>query len=128
MPAVIGWHPCLRRRLDRGEPARATIGAPAMWVRDAAGIPTGDLVPVPTGPWDDAFTGVTEPPRVSWPGALDLTLAAEAPTWVVYDEDLGMVCVEPQSAPPDAFNQDPPVLAPGQAQTLRLTLTWSTVV
>lgn len=128
MPAVIGWHPCLRRRLERGEVAQPTVAATAMWARDPAGIPTGALVPVPPGPWDDAFAGVTEPPRVRWPGAIDLTLAAEAPTWVVYDEDPAMVCVEPQSAPPDAFNQVPPVLAPGGSSTLRLTLAWSTAV
>jgi aldose 1-epimerase len=127
MPAVIGWHPCLRRHLDRGAGAEAAVTATAMWERDRSGIPTGELVPVPPGPWDDAFAGVTEPLRVSWPGALDLTLTASssASTWVVYDQDPRMVCLEPQTAPPDAFNREAPALAPGESRRLRLTLAWS---
>lgn len=125
MPAVIGWHPCFRRRLGRGGAAEPSFAAAAMWERDGSGIPTGALVPVPAGPWDDAFADVAEPLRLSWSDAVALTLTASAPTWVVYDQDPRMVCLEPQSAPPDAFNRDPRVLGPGEALTLRLTLAWS---
>ncbi len=124
MPAACGWHPWFRRRLDRGQPAQLGFEPGAMWERGDDGLPTGGLVPVPPGPWDDCFTGVAEPPTITWPGAAALTLASDAEHWVVYDEPAEALCIEPQTAPPDALNREPFVVAPGEALTARFELRW----
>ena len=43
-------------------------------------------------------------PTVSWEDVLQITIESDAPYWVVYDQDPEGVCIEPQSAPPDAAN------------------------
>ena len=126
MPIVAGWHPCFRRHLDRGGEVAVAFDATCMWERDASGIPNGELVSVPVGPWDDCFGGLSGPPRLEWPGAVALTLRSECPVWVVYDQDPRLVCVEPQSDAPDAFNREPGVVAPGDELQIRLTMEWST--
>jgi len=96
-----------------------------MWERDATGIPTGRQVPVPPGPWDDAFAGADQP-TITWPDALAITLRSTCPVWVVYDRDPRLVCVEPQTDTPDAFNREPTVLEPGDGLTLTMEIGWST--
>jgi aldose 1-epimerase len=118
MPVVAGWHPCFRGQPSLGLPATA------MWRRDSSGIPTGEVVPVPPGPWDDAFE-VDGDPVLAWPD-LTVTLRSTCSTWVVYDEDPRLVCVEPQTDAPDAFNRSPLVLEAGEALTLSLHLSWRT--
>ena len=125
MPVMVGWHPCFRRRLDDGAAAQLTVPAKSMWERDASGIPTGSRVPVPAGPWDDAFADLREDPRLSWPGAIEVTLRSSCPVWVVYDEDPRLVCIEPQTDAPDAFNRDPAVLEPGESLRADLQITWA---
>ncbi len=125
MPVVAGWHPCFRTRLDRGGPARLAITPTLMWERDATGIPTGRQVPVPAPPWDDAFSDLRPEPRITWPGAVELALGSTCPVWVVYDQDPRLLCVEPQTDAPDAFNREPTVLAPGGRLTLAFTIGWS---
>jgi aldose 1-epimerase len=125
MPVVLGWHPCFRSVLGRGDRARVALVAASMWERDVAGIPTGRLVPMAPGPWDDCFTGLRSDPRITWPGALEVTLRSAATAWVVYDQDPRMVCVEPQTDAPDAFNREPTVLEPGQRRQIRLIMEWS---
>lgn len=119
MPVVIGYHPCF------GGGAAAIVRPTELWQRDDAGIPDGRLVPVPPGPWDDAFE-IHEPPRVAWPDGFEVTLRAETTTWVVYDEDPRLVCVEPQTDAPDAFNRRSPATArPGQPVSMAFEVRWS---
>lgn len=96
--ATCGWHPWFR---GDGTVALATT---AMYVRDAAGVPTGETVAPPDGPWDDCFTGITWPARIALPGAPFLELRSSCDHVVVYDEPEGSICVEPQTGPPDAAN------------------------
>lgn len=126
MPAMVGWHPCFRRRLDRGEGAQLTVPATLMWERDATGIPTGHQVQAPAGPWDDAFSGLRAAPQVTWPGAVEITLRSSCPVWVVNDQDPRLVCVEPQTDAPDAFNREPTVLDPGATLAAHVAIAWST--
>ncbi len=121
-PASLGWHPWFRRRLERGGSARLHLDAAAMYRRDEEGIPDGTLVPPPPGPWDDCFTGLRTTPVVEWPGALRLRLGSDATCFVVYDEPADALAVEPQTAPPDALNRMPRVVAPGRPLRLGLTL------
>jgi aldose 1-epimerase len=113
MPAALGWHPWFRRRGDVAlrVDADATLETRQM-------LPTGRLVPVAgtsrdlrSGPalrrrrLDDAYVGVRRAPEISWP---DLTMRLETEpalsTVVVYTPSEA-VCVELQTAWPDAFHR-----------------------
>jgi aldose 1-epimerase len=123
MPAAVGWHPWFRRVLVPHEPpVRLVLEADRMLVRDPEGIPTGELVAPPPGPWDDAFTGLRSDPVLEWPGRLRLALSSSCRWWVVYTVPADAVCVEPQSGPPDAPNWAPEVVEPGER--LRHTMRW----
>jgi aldose 1-epimerase len=117
MPAELGWHPWFVK------PARLTFTPDAMYARDDDGIPTGDLVAAPPGPWDDCFVG--SDPIVLHYADLDVTLTSDCDHWVVYDEPVHATCVEPQSGPPDAFNLRPRVLAPGEELRRWYRWAWS---
>ena len=67
-------------------------------------LPTGKLITPTPAPWDDSFTEVRGAPKVIWEDALQIEIESDAPYWVVYDQDPDGVCIEPQSAPPDAAN------------------------
>ena len=125
MPASCGWHPWFRRQLARGEPAQLDLDAASMWQRDAEGIPSGRLVAPPPGPWDDCFTGLRRPPRITWAGALTLTIESSCPHVVVYDEPADAICVEPQTHPPDALNLGPALVEPGRPLVAEAVLRWS---
>ncbi len=126
MPAVIGWHPWFRRRLEeRGADVQVTLDAAEMLVRDATGIPTGERVPPPPGPWDDAFTGLRANPVLEWPGELRLELSSSCAWWVVFTEPDYAVCVEPQSGPPDAANQGTPPVVRGAPLTHTMRWRWA---
>jgi aldose 1-epimerase len=112
MPAALGWHPWFRRYLGDAFDGQGTTSAEVDIVVDAAwmyergvdGLPTGALVAPRPRPWDDAVTGLRTSPVVRWPGTLEIELSSTAAIWVVYDERVGGICAEPQTAPPDAFN------------------------
>jgi aldose 1-epimerase len=134
MPASIGWHPWFRRRLTplAGDPQGSQPGeleleldAGAMYRRDASGIATAELiVPPPPGPWDDCFTDLQRPPVLRWPGFLELTIGSDCPSWVVYTVPAEALCVEPQTAPPDALNTGPAIVEPGSPLVAEMTWTW----
>ncbi len=124
MPAMVGWHPWFRRRLDDGVSVALRFAADAMLVRDDDGIPTGATVPPPPGPWDDCFSGVGQPVGLTWGDELSLELRSTCDHWVAYTEPDHAVCVEPQSGPPDAFNLAPQVVQPGTPLTHRFEIRW----
>ncbi|MEO6102255.1 MAG: aldose epimerase, partial [Pseudoxanthomonas sp.] len=55
-----------------------------------------------------------------------LRLSSDCTHWVVYDQPSFATCVEPQSGPPDAFNLEPSVLAPGATLQKHFLIEWST--
>jgi aldose 1-epimerase len=75
-----------------------------MLQRDKDGLPTGELVEPAKGAWDDAFTEVRGVPSIIYEDVLQIDIESDAPWWVVYTEDSEGICVEPQTAPPDAAN------------------------
>lgn len=109
MPASIGWHPWFRK------PQALVFQPSAMYRRDADYLPTGELIPVPDGPWDDCFAN-DQPVLITIDG-VTMRLSSACTEWVVYDMPPHATCVEPQTAPPDAFTLRPHRLAPGE--TLR---------
>lgn len=118
MPAELGWHPWFRR------PDRVEFAPTTRYVRDSDGIATGELVAHdPTdGPFDDCFVNTS--PVVMAAGPLTVTLTSDCDHWVLYDEPEHATCVEPQSGPPDAFNQQPRQLEAGEELRRTFTLSW----
>ncbi len=95
-----------------------------MLVRDADGIATDQTVTPGPGPWDDCFLDLRRPPVVRWPGFLELTIESDCPAWVVYTALPDAICVEPQTAPPNAVNTDPTVVRPGEPLIAEMTWRW----
>jgi aldose 1-epimerase len=125
MPASIGWHPYFIRHIPGvAAELELDLDAGAMYVRDDAGIATADLVAQPPGPWDDCFTDLRRLPVLRWPGFLELTIESDCPDWVVYTVPEDTICVEPQTAPPDALNADPTVVQPGRPLVAEMTWRW----
>ncbi len=125
MPVMVGWHPWFRRRLDPAADQVELRFAPgAMYILDDEEIPTGDLGPVPAGPWDNCFVGVASPPTLEWPGGPTVALTSSCDHWVVYTEPEHALCVEPQSGAPDEFNRTPQVVAPGEPFERWMRFSW----
>ena len=101
-PCSLGLHPWFLDTLATGERLVLDIEATAMVERGERHLPTGRFVPVGPHPWDDCFR-MGRSPILNWPGALSLRLDSSSPWWVVFDEPAFSTCVEPQTAPPDAF-------------------------
>lgn len=126
MPVTAGWHPWFRRDVD-GSGVRLDLPAERMWRRDAEDIPDGTLVDPSPGPWDDCFTALVGPVGLHWPGVVQLHVESDCEHVVVYDEQDNGVCVEPQSAPPDAHNsgEDLTFLEPGDEWSIMSTWLWT---
>ena len=104
LPAWLGFHPWFPRELDRGGAAEVNFHADKMFKRGDEKLIQNELIAPLPEPWDDTFVGVRGIPEVLWPGAARLTVESDSPYWVVYTEDSDGVCIEPQTAPPDAQN------------------------
>jgi aldose 1-epimerase len=132
MPAIVGWHPWFPRvLLDRtgrpvGAPVELDLAAGGMLLRGPDGIPTGEIVrPIPAGPWDDCFIEMSASPVVRWPNALEVTIASEAHSWVVFTEREEEICVEPQTGPPNGLNSgEHDVVEPGKPLVVSMTIAW----
>ena len=138
MPAALGWHPWFRRSLGDGPDGRdptspevdLVVDATWMYERGGDGLPTGALIAPRPRPWDDAFTGLRTSPIVRWPGTLEIELSSTAAIWVVYDQPVEGVCVEPETAPPDAFNlaaatgEEPDIADPDHPMTATMAWRW----
>jgi aldose 1-epimerase len=104
LPFWLGMHPWFPRDLERGGQAEVEFKAEKMLKRGSDGLPTNEMVAMSPEPWDDAFTEIRGTPAVSWEGVARIDIESDAPWWVVYTEDSDGVCIEPQTAPPDAAN------------------------
>ena len=141
MPASLGWHPWFCRYLEdapggpgtRSAEVELVVDSASMFERGTDGLPTGAVVSPGPRPWDDAFTGLRSAPIVRWPGVLEITLSSTADIWVVYDEPAEGVCVEPQTAPPDAVNlaaaagEEPDIADRGKPMTVSMAWRWRTL-
>jgi aldose 1-epimerase len=114
MPAALGWHPWFRK------PQRFDFRPQAMYRRDEEHIAVDELVAVPRGPWDDCFVN-HDPVGLTIDG-VEVRLQSNCRDWVVYDMPAHGTCIEPQSAPPDAFNLRPSRLEPGQGLAIWFTV------
>lgn len=120
MPASIGWHPWFVK------PHQVDLRFDRMYLRDDDYITDGRVVsPPPPPPWDDCFAGPMTTPRL-WIGNLEVSIASDCEYWVVYDMPAHAICVEPQTATPDAFNLGGAVrLEPGDELRRSMTIAWT---
>jgi aldose 1-epimerase len=103
LPVWMGMHPWFARDLGVGGSAELEFSATKMLKRVDA-LPTGEIISPTPEPWDDAFTDVRGTPAVVYEDVVRIDIESDAPWWVVYTEDPEGICVEPQTAPPDAAN------------------------
>ncbi len=106
MPAQVGWHPWFAR------PCTLEAKFTHMYLRDEFGIPIGEKIAPPAGPYDDCFSGSQTKPTLNFANKVQLEIQTDCSHWVVYDEPQHAICVEPQSGPPDGFNIEPLVITP----------------
>ena len=104
LPAWLGFHPWFPRQLARGEEAEVNFRAAKQMERGDEVMLTGKFGPLTPEPWDDCFTEIIGTPSITWENAAKVTVESDSPWWVVYTEDEEGVCIEPQTAPPDAQN------------------------
>jgi aldose 1-epimerase len=124
MPAQLGWHPWYRRQHDSGAALEVKFAAGRIYATDDHQIPTGELLPVPDGPWDETFIDVTQTPILRWGDALTLSLSSNFDHWVVFTQPDHAVAIEPQSGAPNDLNRAPHILEPGESLTGWMTLAW----
>ena len=119
MPGQVGWHPWFAR------PCRIETDFAQMCVRDSDGIPSGEVVSPPAGPYDDCFTGARKSPRIIFDESITVQIDSDCSHWVVYDQPEHAICVEPQSGPPDGFNLAPLVITRDKplSRFMRFTVT-----
>jgi len=121
MPAQVGWHPWFVK------PDAARIQFSWMYVRGSDGIPTGEIVAAPPGPWDDCFVDPRGPLELEY-ADLVVRVESDCGCWVIYDQQDNATCVEPQSGPPNGFNMlDTDAftrLEPGDVLQRTMTISW----
>ena len=103
LPVWLGMHPWFARDLGVGESAEIEFN-PGKMMKRVDSLPTGEIIAPTPEPWDDAFTEIRGTPAVVYGGVCRIDIESDAPWWVVYTEDSDGICIEPQTAPPDAAN------------------------
>ena len=120
MPAQVGWHPWF----VRPAPIESSF---AEWLpRDEEGIPTqptSENVPDFSSPVDDCFVGDGSAICVTVAGRR-LSLTSDCSHWVVYTEAEHGICVEPQSGPPNEFENAPVVVNAGEDLRRWFEIAW----
>lgn len=129
MPCQVGWHPWFVR------PEAYTVPFDTLWLRDEHGITTGtridhDPAHPRFGHYDDCFSDPSAPPGLLYRHPttgvdLDVTLTSDCSHWVVFDQPVHAVCIEPQSGPPNQINDAPDVLEFGQSMSRMFRIGWT---
>lgn len=96
-PAQVGWHPCFR------SPSRTVLDFTGMYQRGADGITDGHVGEPTERPWDDCFVEPLSSPTLDVED-VRIEIDSDCSHWVIFDRMPGLVCVEPQSGPPNGFN------------------------
>ncbi|AZS48252.1 hypothetical protein [Microbacterium oxydans] len=124
-PVALGFHPWFVRDLGRGA-VRLSVEADVVLAADADGLIGRPDGPVPPGPWDHFFSGVRKAPVLRWPG-LELTIHSPTTTWIVYDEPVRALCVEPVTAPPSAVVSGESLARVSRPARLEMLLRWERI-
>ena len=114
MPAWIGFHPWFRKQINDQE-FQLNTNFDQMYVRDEGQITTKTISTPKPLPWDDCFIGESPVIELSWGKLIKLKLESNSPYWVIYSAPADSLCIEPQSAPPNAIELERnQVLASGE--------------
>jgi len=120
MPVQLGWHPWFRA------PVTVELEARSIHLRDSDGIASSTrtaVVDLPWGDLDDCLSDVDENLTITI-GGRALHLRSSCRHWVVYDRPVHATCIEPQSGPPNALNDDPVIVSAGASTSEWFTLSW----
>lgn len=126
MPAVIGWHPYFAKNLW-GEHAQ-WVAADAQIAPRVGAFADGSLIPweAHSAPVDDAFWVPGGELTVHWGTRAGLRVKNSHPWFVVFDELTDAICVEPQTAAPNALAT--PIKGPAPiaraGAPVRMTTVW----
>lgn len=102
MPTWIGFHPWFRRQINSAE-LQLSADFSQMYVRDEEKVATKTISAPKPLPWDDCFIGDNPNIKLRWGDLLELKLSSNYPYWVIYSAPVDALCIEPQSAPPNAI-------------------------
>jgi len=122
MPVNVGLHPWFRRRIAKDQ-VRLDLDIDRSTSADGERSTLQErlLLSSEARPSSTCVVATAEQPVLRWGDRLALTLDSNAAFWVVYDGDAGGLCVEPQTAPPNALRAgDFTVASPGKPVTLSL--------
>jgi aldose 1-epimerase len=95
-----------------------------MFQRDTDGIATSLREQADAVNVDDCFTNPLAPLSLTV-NDVDLVLSSNCSHWVVYDLPTHSTCIEPQSGAPNAINDAPVILAPGESLTKWFDIAWT---
>jgi aldose 1-epimerase len=125
VPAHVGWHPWFRRTIRPEDPVSAhlEVSPGEVYLNGPDGLPSGGMSAPPPPPWDYCFVGLTEPPRVRWPGVLEVTVVSDCDHWVLFDAEPAGICVEPWTGPPNCLNGPHPRIVTSE-HPLRASMGW----
>jgi len=124
MPAWIGFHPWFRKEIN-GSQLKLTANFEQMYVRDSEKVATKTISAPKPLPWDDCFIGTEPDIQLNWGNLLTLKLASNFPYWVIYSAPADALCVEPQTAPPNAIELERnQVLSANESVELEFTISF----
>jgi aldose 1-epimerase len=125
MPAIAGFHPWFRNALESGEDAEYEFEPGTRYLLDDEGIPVGTIPGGGERPWDDAFTDVAAPPRITWGERLAVEISSVGSHWIVCETMPGAFCIEPLSGPINGLaTGEYTTVEPGSPLVHDLTLRW----
>jgi len=126
-PASVGWHPWFRKEIPALGELQYHVAHGQRYVREGD-VDTDEHYEFDptTGPFDSTLHVPGQTIELLWGDRLGLTVANSSPWFVLYDQPEHATCIEPQSAPTNAFGraglQNWVVIAPGGG--LELVTTW----
>lgn len=105
IPIVLGWHPWFNNVIDGDQVISLDYQDLDLAVK-AGDFPSGDFIPATKtqGPFDDAFRSRDKLVNLRWGNRLELSIHNSHDWFVIYNGAEGFTCVEPQTGPPNAFN------------------------
>lgn len=102
VPCILGIHPWFRKTLEDG--SKLSLDTPISRMVERQGrLPTGRFTEPTSPPWDDCFELSSEP-ILRWGDTLSVRLASTSRWWVLFTEPADATCVEPHTAPVDAYH------------------------
>ena len=128
VPVVLGWHPWFVNSLGASENLVLQFDSAQLAVREGL-YPTGEFRQVLNfdSPFDDCFRIPSRKVHLRWGTELHVEVNNSHDWFVIYNGAPGFICVEPQTAPPNAFAQSLgcDTLTTSAGHPLAMSTTWS---